>query len=295
MIFVDGLGMGLDHPEINPVASGASPFLRELMLEFALPIDATLGVTGMPQSATGQASLFTGSNASALMGRHMEGVPGPALKKLVSADNLYRQLAARGYRSTFANAYWAHDTAEVSGMRRQSVSTVAALSGLGEVRTRSHLLKNQAVYQDITRELLIHRGYTGPLVMPEVAAEHLVAIAAEHDFTLFEYFQTDLMAHRGSEDDVRRVLDILDRFVAEVLGLWDEDGHLFVLTSDHGNVEDVRTRHHTMNPVPFVAIGQGGYYLRERVLSLPDFVPALLKLYPAAHQNPALEAGHLEF
>ena len=89
------------------------------------------------------------------------------------------------------------------------------------------------------------------------------------------------MAHRGTEDDVRRVLSDIDRMLSVVLPLWAMPGHLFLLVSDHGNVEDLRTRGHTANPVPLVAIGRGSERMRSQVRRLDEVTPALLELYPA--------------
>lgn len=279
LVFVDGLGLGPDDPAVNPVHSGACPTLERLLRE-AVPVDARLGVPGLPQSATGQATLLTGVNAAALVGRHMEGLPGPRLKDLIREQNVFSQLAARGYRATFANAYFTDDMEEVKQRRHQSVTTVAALQAFGAVRDTAKMLQNRAVYQDLTREFLKSRGYTGPTVAPRESAGHLLAIAEEHDFTLFEYFQTDLMAHKGRAEDVKRVLSQLDEFLSVLLPFAEQAGHLFILTSDHGNIEDMTTRIHTANPVPLVALGQGAEVLTEKVRSLADFVPALLDLYP---------------
>lgn len=279
LVFVDGLGLGSADPAVNPVHGGACPVLEGLLNE-AAPVDAGLGVPGLPQSATGQATLLTGVNAAALVGRHVEGLPGPRLKDLVREHNLFSQLGARGYGATFANAYFTDDVEEVKQRRRQSVTTVAALQAFGAVRDTAKMMQNRAVYQDLTREFLRARGYTGPTVAPRDAAEHLLAIAEEHDFTLFEYFQTDLMAHKGDANDVRRVLAQLDEFLSVLLPFAEGPGRLFVLTSDHGNLEDMTTRVHTQNPVPLVALGQGAGILKSKVRSLVDVVPALLGLYP---------------
>ena len=134
--------------------------------------------------------------------------------------------------------------------------------------------------QDLSREFLRSRGYDGPLVSPRESAAHLLAIAADHDFTLFEYFQTDLMAHKGTPDDVRRVLSRLDEFLEGLLAWPNEPGHLLLLTSDHGNIEDSRTKVHTENPVPLVAVGEGAEVMKAGVKSLTYFVPTLLELYP---------------
>lgn len=280
MVFVDGLGLGEKDPATNPIYSGACPTLQRLLSEHAVPLDACMGIAGLPQSATGQASLLTGCNGAAVMGRHVEGLPGPQLKSLVQKKNLFTRLVDRGYKTTFANAYFTTDVEEVKQRRHQSVTTVATLAAFGAVRDTAMLLENKAVYQDLTREFIVPRGYTGPMVSPRESGEHLLAIAAEHDFTLFEYFQTDLIAHKGERSDVERVLLQLDEFLDVVVRFPEEPGRLLLLTSDHGNIEDQSTRLHTKNPVPLVALGEGAERLKQEVKSLTDVVPSLMSLYP---------------
>ena len=279
-VFVDGLGCGSDDPAINPLVSGRYPALQRLLKEEAVPIDAGLDTPGLPQSATGQATILTGKNAAKVNGRHVEGFPGPTLKALVREHNIFSALGRRGYRSTFANAYHLPHVDEVKALRRQSVTTVAALEAFNGVRMMDDLRAGRAVYQDITRTILRARGIDVPVVTPEEAAGHLMDIARDLDFTLFEYFQTDLMAHKGGDEDVHRVLSEIDRFVAGLLVYPMTDGHLLILTSDHGNIEDRSHRQHTHNPVPFVALGTGAEWLRARVRRLEDLAPALLELYP---------------
>lgn len=277
LLFVDGLGLGPENAD-NPVFSGACPRLARLLREHALPIDARLGVPGLPQSATGQTALLTGVNAPALMGRHIEGLPGPRLKEIIREKNLLSALVARGCRATFANAYFTGDVEEVRSRRHQSVTTVAALAAFGAVRLTDDLLAGRAVYQDLTRRTLRERGYDGPLAAPAQSARDLVALAGEHDFTLFEYFQTDRAGHKGDPDFTRRVLSEFDEFLDGVLAFPGE-ARLFLMTSDHGNIEDSSARVHTANPVPFVALGAHAAELRNKVRSLTDITPALLDLY----------------
>lgn len=281
-LFVDGLGLGVHEPTINPVYSGRYPVLERLLKVDAVPIDPQLDTPGRPQSATGQATILTGVNAARVCGRHVEGYPGPALKEIIRAHNIFRTLQSRGYRSTFANAYHLNDVAEVHALRRQSVTTVAALQAFNAVRMMDDLRAGRAVYQDVTRDIIRQRGVDVPAVTPEEAAAHLISIAGDHDFTFFEYFQTDLMAHKGTPDDVDRVLSTINRFVAALLPYADEAGHLFIMTSDHGNIEDGTQRQHTQNPVPFIAKGQGAAALRDRIKRLEDITPALLDLYPSS-------------
>ncbi len=275
-VFVDGFGIGTDDPAINPLAGGRFPVLERLIAR-SIPLDACLGVGGLPQSATGQASLLTGINAPMAMGRHIEGFPPPALKKLIEHENLFSKLRKLDKRCTFANCYLNIDANQIPP-RRKSVTTVMTLSALGHVRGNAELDHGKAVCHDITRETMYARGYKGPLVAPEEAAEHLIAIAEENDLTLFEHFLTDRAGHSGDLAVARRCLDTLERFVSVLERFADTSGRLVLLTSDHGNIEDLSVRTHTRNPVPLIAIGEQADSFRTAG-SLCDVVPAIIRLY----------------
>lgn len=272
-IFVDGLGLGGDDPEINPVRRPRFPFLQKL-LSFAVPLDACLGVTGLPQSATGQATLFTGINAAAAMGRHIEGFPPPKLKALIEQENLFRKLIRLGRCCTFANAYFTDDPHRIP-LRRQSVTTVMSLSALGNVRGRSELSDGKAVCHDITRRSMHSRGYEGEPISPEIAAEHLLATAEENDFTLFEYFLTDRAGHACDRALAEQYLDTLDRFLKAASTFAEHPGRLLLLSSDHGNIEDLSIPTHTVNPVPLAALGRGTERF-QALRSLTDVTPAII-------------------
>lgn len=280
-LLVDGLGLGAGDPAQNPVRGEACPCLRDLLEHHSVPLDAGMGVPGIPQSATGQTALFTGVNAAREAGRHVEGFPGPALRGIIRAHNLYDALTRKGYRATFANAYYLDDMDEVRTRRRQSVTTVAALKAFGAVRDRAAMLRGEAVYQDLTRASLRERGYDGPLCTPAQSGRDLVALARHYDFTVFEYFQTDRVAHKGTFEDALRVLGQFDEFLREAVRFAEEQpSHLFVLTSDHGNIEESGSPAHSRNPVPLVAMGHGAAALKREVRSVLDVAPALLRLYP---------------
>ncbi len=269
-VFVDGLGLGSNDPAVNPLADRARfPNLGKILAQ-SIPLDAAFGVPGLPQSATGQAALLTGLNASKLMDRHIEGFPPPRLKELVQEHNIFSKLLAAGKTSTFANAYWLDDVAHIPA-RRTSVTTVATLAAFGAVRGKADLLANRAVYHDLTREKLRDRGYEGPLISPEEAAEHLIGIANAHDFTLFEFFETDHAGHSGDPQKSVDALEKLDRFFGVLLRF---DG-LLIVTSDHGNIEDSSVRTHTANPVPLFASDPEPF---RGMQNIAELTPKLLKL-----------------
>jgi len=266
-VFVDGLGLGSADPAINPLADAqAFPRLARMLMQ-SIPLDAALGVPGLPQSATGQAALLTGLDAPKLMGRHIEGFPPPRLKTLVQECNIFSRLLAAGKTCTFANAYWLDDVAHIP-RRRESVTTVATLAAFGGVRGKADLLANRAIYHDLTREKLRARGYDGPLVTPEEAAEHLMGIARDHDFTLFEFFETDHAGHSGDKERIHRTLEKLDRF----FGVLTRFDGVLLMTSDHGNIEYPAARGHTANPVPLYTSDPKSFHGLQNITELSPFI-----------------------
>ncbi len=275
-VFIDGFGIGSDDPSVNPLRDPRFPNLGK-MLDRAHPIDACLGVAGKPQSATGQASLLCGVNAPLAMGKHIEGFPPPRLKELIEKENLFSKLRKLGRDPTFANAYWIDDPFNIPP-RRQSVTTVMALAANGGVRHKEELMSGKAVNHDITRWTMHERGYDGPHISEEEAAGHLLAVAAEHDVTLYEYFITDRAGHSGDPEQVFQCLESLEKFLPVAASFGEQPNRLFLLCSDHGNIEDCTVRSHTMNPVPLVAIGQhAGVF--QSLENLADVTPAILSLF----------------
>ncbi|MBN2302502.1 MAG: peptidase [Lentisphaerae bacterium] len=285
LIFVDGLGMGSRNPKINPIYGGMCPHLVNLLDKSASPLDTSMGIAGIPQSATGQTALLTGLNAAAIIGRHVEAFPGIRLKRIIRQHNIFKQLARLGCKSTFANAYYLKNMTKIHKSGMQSVTTVATLSAFKTVRDGKTLENNESVYHDITRETLRQRGYNGPLVTPIEAARHLTAIALKHNFTLFEFFRTDRAGHRCDYDAAQLVLTELDSLVGETLRLCRQNRILFLLTSDHGNIEDLTVKRHTLNPVPLVAVGSGAAKFRRNIKSITDVTPGIVKYLAAGTQT----------
>src|SRR5881394_3181591 len=49
-----------------------------------------------------------------------------------------------------------------------------------------------------------------------------------------------------------------------------------ILTSDHGNIEDLSVRNHTLNPVPTIVWGRHRTRIAPRIRSLTDITPAIV-------------------
>lgn len=275
-LFIDGVGLR-EAAADNPVNPEVCPTLCRLIERHGKAIDACLTVEGLPQSATGQATMFTGMNASVFMGRHCEGFPGPSLRAAIEKNNLFLQLRARGRRVKFADAYLVDSADELAARRFKSVTTVMALTTPEVLSFTDDLVDDQAVMQDLTRDTIQDRHPDIPLVTPEDAAAHLFDLALAHDFTLYEFFQTDVAGHSLDYGRACAVLRLYDAFLAPLVRFAQAAGITLVMTSDHGNVEDMQARGHTRNPVPFIAFGPREAEIRDCVASLVDVTPAVLK------------------
>lgn len=295
-VFVDGVGAGRPDPATNPLARG--DFLLSRFEDGSgapLPgggratlVDACLGVEGRPQSATGQTTILTGENAAALLGRHLLGFPNPALRDLLRRRSLYRRLAEGGRRATFANAYPAaylralgFEVAEEEALTlrrraRASATTVAYAAGGGAFRTFADARVGRGLTHDLTARRAAELGLDLPLRTPEEAAAILRGLAAGQDLAGFEFFETDEAGHAQSMERALDALGRLDAFLrALVAGLGREDA--LVVVSDHGNLEDLSTRNHTLAPVALLGFGRAAGRVGE-VRDLTGVAPLLLDL-----------------
>ena len=283
-LFIDGVGIRGASAD-NPVNPEVCPVLCRLINGISRAIDATMGVEGLPQSATGQATMFTGVNCPKAMGRHCEGFPSPALRAVIESNNLFLQLKKRGKKVRFADAYLVDSADDLVAKRFKSVTTVMALTAPETVTTVDDLMAGKAVMQDLTRETIQDRYPDIPVITPQRAAEHLFALARENDFTLYEFFQTDVSGHSMDYARACAVLRLYDQFLAAFVRFAETAGITLIMTSDHGNVESMSDRGHTLNPVPFVACGPKARFLMERVDSLLDVTPAILAAFDDADRH----------
>jgi bisphosphoglycerate-independent phosphoglycerate mutase (AlkP superfamily) len=132
------------------------------------------------------------------------------------------------------------------------------------------------VYHDFTNAMLIGRGETVDLRSPEEAGEVLAKIVAANRFTLYEYFITDKIGHAQDHEEARRVLPMLALFIRSLLAKLDLNGTTVILTSDHGNIEDLSVRNHTLHQVPTLVWGKHRERLAARIRSLTDITPGIV-------------------
>src|SRR5262249_35357831 len=86
---------------------------------------------------------------------------------------------------------------------------------------------------------------------PQEAADVLLALAGQHDFTFYKYQLADLVSHTGQVDLARGVFEVIETFVEAVLRAIDPTATVVIITSDHGHLEQVAfARGHPKSRVP---------------------------------------------
>jgi bisphosphoglycerate-independent phosphoglycerate mutase (AlkP superfamily) len=76
----------------------------------------------------------------------------------------------------------------------------------------------------------------------------------QYDFSLFEYWASDYAGHKQEMDNAVRLMETFDAVLGGLTAMWDDNG-LILVTSDHGNMDDLSTRKHTTADVPALVIG----------------------------------------
>jgi len=288
LFFIDGLGIGprgafnpLDGlEEAAPLAIFRDEQPATILDGVVVPTDACLGIAGRPQSASGQTTILTGVNAPARLGYHKQGFPNAALLEIIREHSIFRQLRSMGIMPiTFANAYTQRFFAERP--RWVSATTAAVEAAELKFRTVDDLRNGQAVFQDFTNSVLIARGEDVSERSPQEAGKVLATIVAENRFTLYEYFITDKMGHGQDKIGARSVLTALAAMLRTLLSTLDLNHTTVILTSDHGNIEDLSTRNHTLNAVPTIIWGPARERVARQVHSLADITPAILDVLEA--------------
>ncbi|MCX7923742.1 MAG: alkaline phosphatase family protein [Clostridia bacterium] len=286
-IFIDGFGLGEHDKKKNPIYAADTPSLNYIFENsIVLPTDASLGVKGLPQSATGQTAIFTGANASQIMGNHVSGQPTPTLKNIINNNSLFKELIERGFKVTNSNVYrdeYLSKILDSSDKRyRPSVTTVMCMSCGIKFRTVEDYKAGNGVYHDITGQIIKDSGYDDvELISPQEAARRLYNISRDFDFTLYEHFMTDIIGHTTDFDLALKEIELLDAFLGELISHVNFDEDIIFIASDHGNIEDISVKTHTYNKVPTIIMGKLPDNISVEIDSLIDIMPTVLKIFEA--------------
>src|SRR3989344_2994945 len=115
------------------------------------------------------------------------------------------------------------------------------------------------------------------------------------DFILINYANPDMMAHTGDFDATQKAIETIDAEIGRLAGSVLEQNHILIITSDHGNSEEVldqktgeKTTTHNANPVPLFLVGkefqkqknEAETYAQIPVIGLlSDVAPTILELF----------------
>jgi len=297
-LFLDGIGLGPDDPSSNPFARAHLPNLNRLLggqrlvAEIApyhseraslLPLDTCLGVGGMPQSATGQAVLLTGTNIPAALGYHYGPKPNHAVAEYLRNGNIFNHLREAGLKVGSLNAYPPpYFEAIASGRRMYSAIPLALASAGIPLKTAADLYTGRALSVDFTGQGWRTRlGIAdAPVLEPRQAGQHLAHLASEYDFSFFEYWPSDYAGHGQDMAQACALLETFDAVLGGILADWQDENGLLLITSDHGNLEDLSTHHHTLNPAPALLVGAPELRrsFTQGLIDLADVAPTILRL-----------------
>jgi len=293
LLFLDGVGLGDDDAAVNPLAADAYPTLAALLegqrpvaatgrlstaLAELIPTDASLGVVGRPQSATGQAAILTGINAAQRLGEHYGPRPDARVRAVLDEGGIFHRLKEAGRSAYFCNAYpQGYFDAVQRGRRLLSAVPYAATLAGQKLLTYTDLCAGRALSADFTGEGW--RGELGyheaPLYTPQAAGQVLWRLSQPHDFVFFEVWMTDVLGHARNRDEAVRFLARFDGFLAGLLEVAALTQTLIIVTSDHGNVEDCRHGKHTTNPALTLLLGADRRHYAAQISDLTGFVPVI--------------------
>lgn len=262
VLFLDGVGIGSASPDENPFFRTELPALRGLLgalpsdrdpvqataTATSFPVDATLGVDGLPQSGTGQATLLTGLNGPARLGRHFGPWTPTLLRPAVEQENVLRRALEAGLDTAFANAVPPRYTESRWFRRPAPVPLAAHTAGLLTRDWKDVAAGNgmaNSIVNGVIRERWPEAGV--PEISSAEAGINLARIASRHDLTFFAHYATDTAGHAGDADLAVAALELVDGLISGVLSARTPQTGILVV-SDHGNIESLEEGH-TRNPV----------------------------------------------
>ena len=289
-IFIDGVGLGLNNKN-NPLASSNwksfSYFTEKKGLhirckEIDRPghlfkaIDANLGVDGLPQSGTGQTTLFSGVNASKIAGKHYGPFPYSTTRHLLEKKSLFHKVMDMDKKPVFMNAYPDQFFERVEKRDRWTASTLMVRSAGIPLHRVKHVRNGKAITAEITQTVWREKLHIDvPVITQEDAAERMIKASKDNELVFYEFYLTDKAGHRMDPDYAEEIRELLDPFLMYIIENIGKKDTL-VISSDHGNLEDLSIKTHTRNPVPLFVKGYTAPFRTAK--NLTDVTPGIVSV-----------------
>jgi hypothetical protein len=201
----------------------------------------------------------------------------------LNGSTIFSKTIQAGKKAALLNAYPPRYFGGIESGRRLYSSIPLAVTNAGiPLFTKDDLCTGRALSADFTGEgwhgML---GFTNtPIYQPHKAGVKLGELASHYDFSFFEYWASDYAGHKQDMDWAVRQLVTFDNVLKGLLETWRDDDGLILLTSDHGNMEDLSTRKHTDAKVPLLLFGDS--MIRREfsagIQDLTSIAPAIMKL-----------------
>ena len=294
-LFIDGVGIGNESEE-NPfytnsyesfqILSGENFFKKGKGVKQSnhiyKAIDANLEVEGLPQSGTGQTTLFSGENASKIIGKHFGPFPHSGIKHLLKEQSIFHAVKDVGKKPYFMNAYPPIFFEHAQRRNRWSCTTLMTKSADVRLNSTEDILAEKALTAEIVQNAWRERlDINIPKITATNAAQRLLKVVPDYDLVLYEYYLTDKAGHNKSIDDAQRVLQPLDEFLLHIIK-HKRSEDVLVITSDHGNLEDLSLKTHTRNEIPLFVMGEGINHFNEveSLVGVKDGIMGIVKSHP---------------
>jgi hypothetical protein len=294
LLFVDGVGIGNKDFIANPFFKFGFQTFQKLFNTipsneastlingeyFLFPTDARLEVEGLPQSGTGQTSIFCGVNAPKIIGQHFGPYPYSTLVPIIKEQNIFKYFMDKNNSVSFVNAYPRLFFDYInSGRRRLSVTTLSCTLNNMRLNRVTDLRSGKALSAEITNEIWKSKlNYNIRSIKPETAARRLLRISDKHQLTVYEYFLTDHLGHGRNSQFLESTLRTLDTFLYTVLTEFNKQNTTVILCSDHGNFEDISVKSHTMNPSLTISAGRKAIDVFNSVKDISQIKQKIIEL-----------------
>lgn len=290
-MFVDGIGYGEKDPDKNPFSrysdsiflplGGHPPNRDDIVYK---ETDPSMGIPGLPQSATGQTSLWTGFSGPQSVQRHINGFPTFTLKKIIAEHSILKVMHEKGKVVDLLNSYTPYYFEKIGkNPRFQSASTLVQKASGKPLKTIEDLRLGKSLYMDITHAYLreIGDGWLDP-EDPILQKQDAYSVGksvpekfGHYDLAIFEYFITDKAGHKKNWEWCEMAIRDLENFINGILDALDPRKDSLIVTSDHGNMEDLSTDRHTKNYVPTLIAGKlagSNHDTIHRLMDIPRFI-----------------------
>ena len=222
----------------------------------------------------------------------MTGFPGPTLRAAIHEYSIIKRFTDLGYQASLLNAYSEKYLKKLESLPRfASASTHTQRASGQPLLTLDDLEKGNALFMDITHQIM-HQYYPEakdrfPIVSARSRGADAARIMKKYELVIFEYFISDKAGHSMDFDAAQFVIETLEQFIEGICEALSDDDTL-IISSDHGNLEDLSVKTHTMNHVPLLVFGHLKHEFQNNMTYLYDIPRRIYDIFGIQPQPPLI-------